>query len=97
MVAWKDRYKTNINESVSLKKSDIKNILSIKGKYEIKDNGKIKAKIFDREVFFKNLKVNWDKNFPFSVEIFGMAAQCKTLEECFDLLEKESEGEISFN
>ncbi len=61
----------------------------INGKAIIKSGRKIIAKVYYRPDFFKGLNVNWDARYPYGLEMNGMAAQCKSLDEVMELFQSE--------
>ena len=61
----------------------------INGKAVIKSGRKIIAKVYYRPDFFKGLNVNWDARYPYGLEMNGMAAQCKSLDEVMELFQSE--------
>ena len=61
----------------------------INGKSVIKQVRKIIAKVYYRPEFFKGKNVNWDTRYPYCLEINGMAAQCKSIDEVMELFQSE--------
>ena len=62
----------------------------INGKATVKSGRKVIAKVFFRPEFFKGLNVNWDKTYPYCLEINGMSAQCKDIAEVEELFYSEA-------
>ena len=63
----------------------------INGKAIIKSGRKVIAKVYFRPDFFNGLKVNWNKNYPYCLELNGMSAQCKDMAEVEELFYGEAE------
>jgi len=61
----------------------------INGKATIKEGGKIIAKIYYLPVFLNLLNVNWNKKYPYRIEINGLSAQCKDMAEVTELFYSE--------
>lgn len=63
----------------------------VNGKAIIKSGRKVIAKVYYLPDFFNGLNVNWDRKFPYSLEIHCMSAHCKDLAEVEELFYSEIE------
>lgn len=59
------------------------------GKMIIKSGRITIAKIYHRPDFFRGLKVSYNENYPYSLEVNGIGCECKTFEEAVELLMSE--------
>lgn len=66
----------------------MKDLVFKNGKAQIKNGRNVIATIYDRVVFFANTNVNWNKKFPYSLQMNGSQAECEALNEAIDLFYK---------